>query len=144
MQFLDKLKSLGLLVLRVALGASFIFHGYPKLTDPQRALKEFSAYGFPGYSTYIIGLLEAFGGGLIIAGLLTRAVALLLTIETGLILYKTIVPSEGLKGFGHFEMPLLLTAMAFALVTTGAGIISVDAFTFESGNKSARKVKAKK
>jgi uncharacterized membrane protein YphA (DoxX/SURF4 family) len=55
-----------------------------------------------------------------------------------------ILPSEGLKGFGHFEMPLLLTAMAFALVTTGAGVISVDAFTFESGKKSVRKIKAKK
>jgi hypothetical protein len=34
--------------------------------------------------------------------------------------------------------------MAFALVATGPGVISVDAFTFESGKKTARKVKAKK
>jgi putative oxidoreductase len=144
MQFLDNLKPLGLLVLRVVLGASFIFHGYPKLTDPQHAVKVLSAYGFPGYSTYVVGLLEVFGGGLLIAGLLTRAVALLLTVEMGLILYKTLIPSEGTRGFGHFEMPLLVSAMAFALVTTGPGVISVDAFTFESGKKSARKVKAKK
>jgi putative oxidoreductase len=144
MQFLDNLKPLGLLVLRVVLGASFMFHGYPKLTDPQHLLRTFSALGLPGYSTYILGLLEVFGGGLLIAGLLTRAVALLLTMESGMILYKMILPSEGLKGFGHFEMPLLLTAMAFALVTTGAGVISVDAFTFESGKKSVRKIKAKK
>ena len=143
MQFLDNLKPLGLLILRVVLGASFIFHGYPKLMDPQHALKEFSGYGLPGYSAYIIGLLEVFGGGLLIAGLLTRIVALLLTIESGMILYKTISPSEGIKGFGHFEMPLLLAAMGFALVTTGAGVISIDAFTFESGKKSARKIKAK-
>ena len=143
MQFLDNLKPLGLLFLRATLGASFLYHGYPKLTDPQHAAKLFSAYGLPGFSTYIIGLLEVFGGGLLIAGLLTRVVALLLTIETGMILYKTIIPSEGIKGFGHFEMPLLLSAMAFALVTTGAGVISVDAFTFESGKKSARKIKAK-
>jgi putative oxidoreductase len=144
MQFLDNLKPLGLLLLRVALGASFIFHGYPKLTDPQHALKALASYGFPGYSTYVVGLLEVFGGGLLIAGLLTRVVALLLTIETALILHRTIIPAEGIRGFGQFEMPLLLCAMAFALVTTGAGVISVDAFTFESGKKSARKVKAKK
>jgi putative oxidoreductase len=144
MQFLDNLKPLGLLLLRVALGASFVLHGYPKLLDPQHAAKEFSAYGFPGYSTYVIGLLEVFGGGLLIAGLLTRVVALLLTIETGLILYRTIVPADGIKGFGHFETPLFVTAMAFLLVTTGPGVISVDAFTFESGKKPARKAKAKK
>jgi uncharacterized membrane protein YphA (DoxX/SURF4 family) len=141
MQFFDNLKPLGLLVLRIVLGASFIFHGYPKLTDPQHALKAFGGYGFPGYFAYVIGILEVFGGGLLIAGLFTRGAALLLTIETGLILYKTIVPSEGMKGFGRVEMPLLLGAMAFALVTTGAGVISIDAFTFESGRKSAKKAK---
>jgi putative oxidoreductase len=143
MQFLDSLKPLGLLVLRVALGATFIFHGYPKLTDPEHALKAFAGYGFPGYSAYIFGIVEVFGGGLLIAGLFTRGVGLLLTIETGLILYKSIIPSEGMRGFGRFEMPLLLGAMAFALVTTGAGVISIDVFTFESGRKSAKKVKVK-
>jgi putative oxidoreductase len=143
MQFFDNLKPLGLLVLRVALGASFIFHGYPKLTDPEHALRAFAGYGFPGYFAYIFGILEVFGGGLIIAGLFTRGAALLLTVETGLVLYKTVVPAEGMRGFGHFEMPLLLGAMALALVTNGAGVISVDAFTFESGRKSPKKVKVK-
>lgn len=143
MQFFDNLKPLGLLVLRVALGTSFIFHGYPKLTDPEHALKAFAGYGFPGFFVYIFGIVEVFGGVLLIAGLFTRGAGLLLTIETGLILYKTIVPSEGIKGFSRFEMPLLLGAMAFALVTTGAGVFSIDAFTFESGRKSAKKVKIK-
>ena len=143
MQFFDNLKPLGLFVLRLALGASFIFHGYPKLTDPEHALKAFAGYGFPGYFAYIFGILEVFGGGLLIAGLFTRGAALLLTIETGLVLYKTIVPSEGLRGFPRVEMPLLLGAMALTLVTTGAGVISVDAFTFESGRKSTKKVKVK-
>ena len=143
MQFFDNLKPLGLLMLRVALGASFIFHGYPKLTDPEHALKAFAGYGFPGYFAYIFGILEVFGGGLLIAGLFTRGAALLLTIETGLMLYKSIVPSEGMRGFPRIEMPLLLGAMALALVTTGAGVVSVDAFTFESGRKFAKKVKVK-
>src|ERR1700688_3841101 len=103
MQFFDNLKPLGLLVLRLALGASFIFHGYPKLTDPEHALKAFAGYGFPGYFAYIFGILEVFGGGLLIAGLFTRGAALLLTIETGLVLYKMIVPSEGIYAFGRYE-----------------------------------------
>jgi len=62
MQFLDKLKPLGLLVLRVALGAAFLYHGYPKLSDPARALKAFPGYGFPSYFAYISGVVEVFGG----------------------------------------------------------------------------------
>ncbi len=49
MQFLEKLKPLGLLVLRLALGASFMFHGYPKLSEPARWLKAFPGFGFPSY-----------------------------------------------------------------------------------------------
>jgi putative oxidoreductase len=143
MQFLEKLKPLGLLVLRVALGVSFIFHGYPKLSDPAHALKAFPAYGFPSYFAYISGILEVFGGGLLIAGLFTRGVALLLTLEVGLVLSRTIIPSVGIYAFGRYEMPLLLGAMGLALVTTGAGAISIDAFTFESGRKSPKKSKAK-
>jgi putative oxidoreductase len=143
MQFLEKLKPLGLLILRAALGASFIFHGYPKLNDPAHALKEFSGFGFPSYFAYIFGILEVFGGGLLIAGLFTRGVALLLTIEVGLVLSRTVIPSVGIYAFGRYEMPLLLGAMALALVTTGAGAISIDAFTFESGRKPVKKSKPK-
>src|SRR5579863_2186282 len=103
MQFLEKLKPL---VLRVALGASFIFHGYPKLNHPAQALKEFSGYGLPSYFAYISGLLEVFGGGLLIAGLFTRGVALLLAIEMGLVLGRTMVPAAGIHAFGRYEMPL--------------------------------------
>src|SRR5712692_11928510 len=143
MQFLEKLKPLGLLVLRLAIGASFLYHGYPKLSDPARWLKAFPAMGFPSYFAYISGILEVFGGGLLIAGLFTRGAALLLAIEMGLVLGRTTIPSVGIYAFGRYEFPLLLGAMALALVTTGAGLISIDAFTFESGRKSVKKSKAK-
>jgi uncharacterized membrane protein YphA (DoxX/SURF4 family) len=87
--------------------------------------------------------MEVFGGGLLIAGLFTRGAALLLAIETGLVLNRTVIPSAGISAFGRYEMPLLLGAMALALVTTGAGSISIDAFTFESRRGSMKKSKAK-
>ena len=141
MQFLEKLKPLGLLLLRLALGASFLYHGYPKLSDPARALKAFPGYGFPSYFAYVSGILEVFGGGLLIAGLFTRGAALLLAIEMGLVLGRTILPSAGIYALGRYEEPLLLGAMALALATTGAGQISIDAFTFESQRKSPKKAK---
>ncbi len=143
MQFLEKLKPLSLLVLRVALGASFMFHGYPKLSEPARWLKAFPGFGFPSYFAYISGILELFGGGLLVIGLFTRGTALLLAIEMGLVLGRTKIPAVGIYAFGQYELPLLLGAMALALATTGAGIISIDAFTFESGRKSPKKSKKK-
>jgi putative oxidoreductase len=143
MQSLENLKPLGLLVLRVAIGASFIFHGYPKLGDPARWLKAFPGFGFPSYFAYISGILEVFGGGLLILGLFTRGAALLLAIEMGLVLGRTTLPQVGVYAFGRYELPLLLGASALALATTGAGMISLDAFTFESPRKGSRKSRGK-
>jgi putative oxidoreductase len=143
MQFLETLKPLGLLVLRLAIGASFIFHGYPKLSDPARWLKAFPGMGFPSYFAYISGILEVFGGGLLVLGLFTRGAALLLAIEMALVLVRTRVPAVGIYSFGQYELPLLLGAASLALATTGAGLISLDAFTFESRGKTPRKSRAK-
>jgi putative oxidoreductase len=87
--------------------------------------------------------LEVFGGGLLIVGLLTRGAALLLAIEMGALLDRSIIPSAGIYAFGHYEFPLLLGAAALALATTGAGLISIDAFTFESQRRSPKKFKPK-
>jgi len=143
MRFLEKLKPLGLLVLRLAIGASFIFHGYPKLSDPARWLKAFPGFGFPSYFAYISGILEVFGGGLLLIGLFTRGAGLLLAIEMGLALGRTILPTSGIYNFRSYEVPLLLGAGALALATTGAGMISLDAFTFESRRKAPKKSKGR-
>jgi putative oxidoreductase len=143
MQFLEKLKPLGLLALRLVIGASFLFHGYPKLSDPARWLKAFPGFGFPSYFAYISGILEVFGGGLLILGLFTRGAALLLAIEMGLVLGRTTLPEVGIYAFGKYELPLLLGAAALALATTGAGMISLDAFTFESRRKGPKKSRVK-
>ena len=141
MQFLEKLKPLGLLVLRLALGATFMFHGYPKLSDPASWLKVFPGFGFPAYFAYIAGILELFGGGLLVLGLFTRGAALLLAIEMGLVLGRIELPTVGIYAFGKYELPLLMGATAVALATTGAGVISLDAFTFESRRKAPKKSK---
>ena len=143
MQFLEKMKPLGLLVLRIAIGASFLFHGYPKLSDPGRWLKAFPGFGFPSYFAYISGILEVFGGGLLVLGLFTRGAGLLLAIEMGIVLGRTTLPVVGIYAFGKYELPLLLGAAALALTTTGAGMISLDAFSFESRRKGPKKSRAK-
>ena len=142
MRFLENLKPLGLLVLRLAVGVAFMFQGYPKLADPAHWLKAFSGFGFPSYLAYIFGILELFGGGLLVLGLFTRGAGLLLAIEMGLVLGRTRIPVVGIYAFGQYELPLILGAAALALATTGAGVISFDAFTFEGGRKAPKKSKA--
>jgi putative oxidoreductase len=143
MQFLEKLKPLGLLVLRAAVGATFMVHGSEKLHNIPHFLKAFPGFGFPSYFVYIAGVLEVFGGGLLILGLFTRGIALLLTIEMGLVLGRTLIPTVGIYAFKQYEVPLLLGAASLALATTGAGLISLDAFTFESRRRSGKKSKSK-
>jgi putative oxidoreductase len=143
MQFLEKLKPLGLLVLRLAVGASFLYNGYPKLGNPAHWLKVFPSLGFPSYFAYLSGILDVFGGGLLVFGLFTRGAALLLAIEMGLVVGRTKLPAVGIYAFGQYEFQLILGAAAVALATTGAGLISLDAFTFESRRNAPKKSRAK-
>jgi putative oxidoreductase len=126
MDFLEKLKPLSLLLLRCALGIVFISHGYPKLfTQTANWLQAFPRMGFPSYFAYIAGVLEFFGGCLLIAGLFTRVVSLLLAIEMGIALAKVHLP-QGIYVARNYEFPLMLCVAAFTLATVGAGMISLD------------------
>lgn len=142
MRIFEKLQPLSLLLLRLALGVIFFYHGYEKLTRNSDALAAFQGMGLPMYVFYIIGTLEVFGAVLLVMGLLTRLTALLLAIEMGVLLARVNFPRGGMYAVHNYELPLALCAGAFALATTGAGLLSLDAATFERGGKSRPKVKA--
>jgi putative oxidoreductase len=89
----------------------------------------------------MVGTLELFGAVLLVIGLVTRFAALLLAIETGLALIRLDVPRGGIYAVHNYELPLALCAGAFLLVTTGAGLLSMDAATFERKGKSRPKPK---
>ena len=132
MQILDKLKPLGLLVLRLGVAAIFLTTGYDKLFGtPGKWLAWFPKQGFPSYFAYIAGSLELFGGLLLVLGLLTRVVGLLLAIQMAIAVWKVSLPHEGIYNVEGYGLPLMLAAACFALFTVGAGALSVDAATFE-------------
>jgi putative oxidoreductase len=144
MQVLEKLKPLGLLLLRVALGVIFVYHGYPKLFGHTRdAMQSFAHLGFPGYFAYIAGVIEFFCGCMLIAGLFTRLAGLLLAAEmvVGLSGAHKIITNP--MAVGNYELPLVLAAATFALATVGAGLISFDQALFREGRSSSRKSKSK-
>lgn len=140
MQMLDKLKPLGLLVLRLGIAAIFLASGYDKLfRSPAKWLKWFPQHGFPGYFAYIAGSLEFFGAILLILGLLTRVVGLLLAIQMAIAVAKVSLPRAGIYNVDGYGLPFMLGVACFALATVGAGLLSVDAATFESGSKARTK-----
>jgi putative oxidoreductase len=144
-KFLNSFQPLGLLALRVALGLIFLTHGYPKLTrggGPLQAM--FVQHGLPAQLVYVSGVLETFGGVVLILGLFTRGAALLLAIEMGVAIGKVHI-GHGIMALHEYEFPLALAAASIALATVGAGAASIDNLLFgEGGSNRSRAAKPSK
>jgi putative oxidoreductase len=141
MKFLENLQPLGLLVLRVALGIIFITHGYPKLMKPNLEMQHaFVQHGLPGQFVYVAGVLEVFGGLLLVLGLFARPAALLLAVEMGVAIWK-MHSSGGILAVHIYEFPLALGAACAAIATIGAGLISVDESVLGLGGRKRRSSK---
>jgi putative oxidoreductase len=139
---LNALQPVGLLLLRLALGIIFIWHGYPKLTHPNVMRSFFAQHGLPGYLVTVAGVLEVFGGALIIFGFLTRIAGLLLAMEMAVAIWKVHSAGGGMA-VHNYEFPLVLAAACLALATVGAGRASVDYALYESGARTSRPGKPK-
>jgi putative oxidoreductase len=125
---------LGLLVLRVVVGALFLGHGVQKLFG------RLGGHGLNGTGAFFeslglrpgralalaAGLAELTGGALFAAGLLTPLAAALLTA----VMCTAIATVHWRNGVwasdGGFEYNLVLVAVAFAVTSIGAGKWSLD------------------
>ena len=122
--------SIGLTVLRLALGATFIMHGGQKLFIYGFAgvSGSFAQLGIPmpGLLGPFVSLVEFFGGIAIVFGLLTRLAALGLA-GNMIVAILTVHLKAGFFNPGGVEFPLSLLAAAATLAITGAGAFSLDA-----------------
>ncbi len=129
MRFLDRLQPLGLLALRLALGAIMIAHGYPKVFGGMQQHAAFvHSLGIPAWLGYVSAFAEFGGGILLVVGFLTRCAALAILIDM-LVATFAVHFKHGFTGEGNYQFTLALAAMAFSLLFTGAGPVSVDAVT---------------
>jgi putative oxidoreductase len=132
---LNRLQPLSLLVLRIALGIIFLFHGYPKLAHPSPQVYEgFVDHGFPRYFVQVAGIIETFGGGLLLLGLFTRAAALIIAGEMCIAIWK--VHFRSYLAVHEYEFPMALAASCLVLATIGAGLISLDGILLEGKGRS--------
>jgi putative oxidoreductase len=115
-------------LLRVITGALFMQHGAQKLfgllVDPSRpwggAPPVFSQFWFAG-------VLETFGGLLIVLGLFTRPVAFLLAGEMAVAYFQMHAPRAFWPLLNGGEIVVMFCFVYLYLFATGAGPLSVDA-----------------
>ncbi|MFD2618670.1 DoxX family protein [Terrilactibacillus laevilacticus] len=129
---------LGLLIIRIVLGLTFVGHGAQKLFG------WFGGYGIKGTGGYfssigmkhgtfmaiMAGLSELIGGLLFTVGFLTPLAALLIVITMLVAIEKV----HNKNGFwvtsGGYEYNLLIIAVAVGVAVMGPGIYAIDPMIF--------------
>jgi putative oxidoreductase len=135
LNFLDRLQPVGLLFLRLTLGAIMIAHGWQKIADHMHGFMGMLPHlGIPAWMAYLVVAAEFGGGILIVLGFFTRFAAMAIFIDMLVAIVKVHL-KNGMTGQGGFEFPMACAAIAFALIFVGAGPISIDGVR---GTKGAR------
>ena len=113
-------------ILRIIAGALYFMHGAPKL------LGWFGGMDDAGGSAPLVslmglaGVLEVFGGLLILLGLFTRPVALILALEMIIAYFKAHLPQGPVPYLNGGELALLYMSVWIFLAGNGAGRWSLD------------------
>ncbi len=133
MGFLSRLQPLGLLALRLVLGAIMAVHGWQKIHGGANHFVETVIHlGMPGWLAYVSIAAEFLGGIALIVGFGTPIAAVFVMIDMLTAMVKVHL-HNGFTGQGGYQNVLAFAAMAFCLIFTGAGAISVDWLTGSKG-----------
>jgi len=111
--------------LRIVAAFLFMAHGTQKLfgwpaSGPQKTVELMSMFG-------LAGVLETFGGFLLLIGLFTRPVAFLLAGEMAVAYFKMHAPQGFWPLLNHGEVPVLFCFLFLYLAAAGGGPWSIDA-----------------
>ena len=139
-----KLSEWGPLPLRLILGVSFIYHGFPKVSSiegHQSFAKMLSGLSVPapGLMAWVVGGVEVAGGVALILGAFVVVASVLLTVDMLVAMFKVHLAAGfsfvNIKGMGPdgpifgspgYEVNLLCIAALLTIILAGAGALSVD------------------
>lgn len=114
------------LLLRIAIGSLYIYHGYPKLGTARKGTAEWlKSIGFPGSLATLAGVVEFFGGIALILGILTSIVAALSAIWMIATTWLSMTKIKK-KYAGGYELDVTLVLASLALAAVGGGSLSLD------------------
>jgi putative oxidoreductase len=126
---LGKYAPWGLTILRIALGVTFLMHGYQKwfVYGISGVEKGFTDMGIPvpGISAIVVATVDLVGGLLLILGLFTRYSAILLAV----IMIVAMTQVHLRAGFflpQGFEFTFNLLAALIAILLCGPGAVALD------------------
>jgi len=137
LEFFDRLQPFALFVMRLALGAILIAHGYHKVWGGFHHHMDFvGSLGLPRWLAYLSTGTEFIGGIGLVLGLFTRFFSLAVVIEMAVVIWK-VHWKNGLMGPMGYEFPMAVGTIAFALLCFGGGPWG---FNFGKGG-GARKAK---
>lgn len=122
--------STGLLLVRLVMGAAFMFHGWPKIQNPLHWLDRMSSPP-PAVLQALSAVAEFVGGAALILGVLTPLAAFGLVCTMAGALATVHIPARHPfvdAGGGHsFELAAIYLAVSLLLLLTGPGRWSLDA-----------------
>src|SRR3989475_12424675 len=115
------------LIGRVALGALFLVHGWPKIKDVRKPIGFVKGTGWPGGAGFalLFTLLEFFGSLALIIGFLTQVVAVLFVLDmtATTVFSKTKLKKKFVLGY---ELAVACPAFALVLAFPGPGRWALD------------------
>jgi putative oxidoreductase len=124
--------SIGLLFLRLIMGAAFVLHGMDKIAAPFTWMQ---GAPVPAFLQAAAAVSEYFGGMALIIGLLTRPAAfgLFCTMTVAAVMAHIMRgdPFVSATGGASYEMAAIYWACALLLMLSGAGRFSLDAVLFK-------------
>lgn len=115
----ESMRNWGLILLRVAIAAVFIYHGWGKLHSIEQTAGFFGKSGIPfaGFFAWVVALVEFFGGIAVLLGVYIRFAAKLL----GVVMIVALLTAHLGGPWKSAELPIALLGGLCALVGIGGG-----------------------
>ncbi|HUO58650.1 MAG TPA: DoxX family protein [bacterium] len=124
----EKAVQVAYFLLRVVAGLLFLQAGGMKMWDWFGGIPaQFGGHPHPFTETWFAGVLEFYGGSLILLGLLTRPVAFLLSGEMAVAYWQAHAPQGAWPIQNHGEPAVLLCFIFLFMAAYGGGEWSLDA-----------------